>query len=322
MTVRLTIDRQAWRSHVDSTVAAYGTGLVPVVKGNGYGFGRAMLHGMVSDLVGPHALVAVGSAHEVADVPHDLTPVVLTPSLSAPSDTRPILTVGASEHVDALAGWHGRVIVKLASSMHRFGVARGRLAELLHEVQARGLEVVAFGLHLPLAGTDADRLGEIRGWLAHLPTTTPLWVSHLSPMSFGALRAEVGDRDVRIRVGTALWHGVPRGNFVRLTADVLQVAAVRAGDRVGYHAALAPSDGAVVTIGAGTSAGIAPLDTADAAHRSPFHFARQRLTLLEGPHMHASLVFVPSGQELPSVGDEVDVQRPLIATNVDEVRWH
>jgi hypothetical protein len=63
------------------------------------------------------------------------------------------------------------------------------------------------------------------------------------------------------------------------------------------------------------------LDTADRDLRSPFHFARQRLLLLEGPHMHSSLVFVPSGQPCPTVGDEVDVQRPVITTNADEVIW-
>ena len=181
--------------------------------------------------------------------------------------------------------------------------------------------MAALGVHLPLAGDDDARLGEIRSWLPHLPDAVPLWVSHLTPASFLRLRSEVTDREVRIRVGTALWHGVPRGDFLRLTADVLQVAHVQAGDRVGYHASIAPADGAVVTIGAGTAAGIAPLDTTDPARRSPFHFARQRLTLLEGPHMHASLVFVPAGQPCPAVGDEVDVQRPLVTTNPDEVRW-
>ena len=42
MTLRLTIDERAWRDHVD-TVRRAVDGLVPVVKGNGYGFGRATL---------------------------------------------------------------------------------------------------------------------------------------------------------------------------------------------------------------------------------------------------------------------------------------
>ena len=45
------------------------------------------------------------------------------------------------------------------------------------------------------------------------------------------------------------------------------------------------------------------------------------LPLLERPHMHSTLLVVPDGQPCPLVGDRVDVQRPLIATNVDEVEW-
>ena len=70
-------------------------------------------------------------------------------------------------------------------------------------------------------------------------------------------------------------------------------------------------------IGAGTAHGIHPLDDG----RSPFHFARRRLALLEPPHMHTSMVVVPDDEPAPKPGDIVDVQRPLIATSVDEVRW-
>ena len=33
------------------------------------------------------------------------------------------------------------------------------------------------------------------------------------------------------------------------------------------------------------------------------------------------MVFVPLGDPCPAVGDRVDVQRPLITTQVDEVEW-
>ena len=36
---------------------------------------------------------------------------------------------------------------------------------------------------------------------------------------------------------------------------------------------------------------------------------------------NTSMVFVPTGQECPGVGDRVDVQRPLISTAVDEWEW-
>ena len=37
--------------------------------------------------------------------------------------------------------------------------------------------------------------------------------------------------------------------------------------------------------------------------------------------MHTSMLFVPPGQAGPHVGDTVEVQRPLISSFVDEVRW-
>ncbi len=47
MALTLTVDRARWRAHIDAVRADY-AGLVPVVKGNGYGFGRTYL----SELVG------------------------------------------------------------------------------------------------------------------------------------------------------------------------------------------------------------------------------------------------------------------------------
>ena len=52
-------------------------------------------------------------------------------------------------------------------------------------------------------------------------------------------------------------------------------------------------------IGAGTAHGVHPLDDG----RSPFHFARRRLALLEPPHMHTSMVVVPAGEPGPEEGD-------------------
>ena len=119
MTVRLTVQRAAWEAHVGAVAAAV-DGLVPVVKGNGYGFGRATLHPVAAGLA---TRVCVGTVHELDHVAPGVTPVVLTPTLAAPPDDGPILTVGSPAHVDALAGWGGRVVVKLRSSMLRYGVA-------------------------------------------------------------------------------------------------------------------------------------------------------------------------------------------------------
>lgn len=318
MTVRLTVQREAWQAHVRATADAYGPGLIPVVKGNGYGFGRSVLV--------PHAArlashLGVGSAQELADLPDDLAPVVLTPTLDPPKHPRAIFTVDHPAHIAALAGRSNEVVLKLASSMRRYGVDPDGLATLTQQIADASLTVHAHALHLPLAGDDDQRLAEIESWLPHLAPEVPLWLSHLLPQSFRALQERHPDRTLRIRVGTRLWLGIPKGGFVHLSADVLHTRPVRAGEAVGYTLAPAPCDGTVVAIGAGSAHGVTPLDHADPARRSPFHFARERLALVEPPHMHTSLVVVPSGRPAPEVGDRVDLQRPLIYTDVDEVEW-
>jgi hypothetical protein len=102
---------------------------------------------------------------------------------------------------------------------------------------------------------------------------------------------------------------------------VLHTAPVRAGDTAGYFLTTVPADGTLLAIGAGSAHGVVPLVARDPDRRSPFHFARQRLQLLEPPHMHTSLVIVPGGQPCPRIGDRVDVQRPLTATAIDELEW-
>lgn len=331
MTVRLTVDERAWSAHVRAVATAEPT-VIPVVKGNGYGFGRATL---MPHAVAISAEVAVGTAYEATDVPRGTSAVVLTPTLRVPTDLPPraILTVGSIAHVDVLrgAGWQGSVVVKLASSMRRYGAvppgppevptasapeAATDLPTLLTACAAAGLDVVAAGIHLPLAGDDARRADEVLAWLPHLPDELPLWVSHLGDEALAAIRSATPERPVRLRAGTRLWHGDK--SMLHLGADVLDVRPIAAGTTAGYRATPAPVDGWLVLAGAGSAHGVAALDDG----RSPFHHARRRLALLETPHMHTSMLLVAAADgPPPATGDWLDLQRPLISTTVDEVRW-
>jgi alanine racemase len=304
VTVRLTVRTAIWRSQIARTVAAT-PGLVPVIKGNGYGFGRLRLAELAAEFC--HT-VAVGTIHELEGLPDSLTAVVLTPTLQAPATSDPVLTVGRREHLDALDGWRGRLIVKLASDLRRFGGP----SSLIGEARNRGHDVVGVAVHPPIAGTDVDRLGQICTAIADVDPAVPVWLSHLGR---DAYRSLPDDRSYRLRLGTSLWHGDK--SALHLTADVLDVRAVSAGTTAGYRQGVVSGDGHLVMIGAGTANGVTPHDDG----RSPFHFAGMRLALHEGPHMHTSMAFVPSGDPLPRVGEEVDLQRPLHMTAVDEYRW-
>ena len=146
-------------------------------------------------------------------------------------------------------------------------------------------------------------------------SASAVWVSHLGPDAYGALRARWPHWHLPLRLGTALWHGDK--STLHLGADVLDVHAVSAGSVAGYHRTRVIADGTLVVIGAGSSHGVTMLDDG----RSPFHFQRRRLALLERPHMHTSMVFVRTGEPCPAIGDVVDVQRPLTMVAVDELTW-
>lgn len=304
MTIRLSVDRTRWWAHVRS-VAERVDGLVPVVKGNGYGFGRAELAALATRL---SPILAVGTVHELDGLPAGVTPVVLTPTLAPPSTTEPVLTVGNQTHVDALRGWGGRVVVKLESSMHRYGGG----VDLVVAAQLAGLRTVGVAIHPPLAGTDMSHLDEVLGWLPHVDPSLDVWISHLS---IGRYEVLPDSHRYKLRLGTHLWHGDREA--LRLEADVLDVRPVRAGTTAGYRQTPVPVDGHLVMIGAGSASGVAPL----AGDLSPFHFSRRRLALVEAPHMHTSMVVVPAGDPCPAIGDWVDLQRPLTTTAVDELRW-
>lgn len=296
-----------WRSHI-AQVASGIDGLIPVVKGNGYGFGRIRLAELATEFCD---MVAVGTVHELDGLPGELTALVLTPTLSAPASTSPILTVGNEQHIGCLDGWQGRVTVKLTSDMYRFG----RATDLIDQARDAGLDVMSVSIHPSLVGTMADHRAQIVETIAGLPRTDanlPVWVSHLDHDTYTSLPP---DRPYGLRLGTALWHGDK--SALKLSADVLDVRSLTTANTAGYRLGPVTSDGHLVIIGAGTAHGIAALPDG----RSPFHFAQTRLTLHEPPHMHISMAFVPLGQPLPAIGDRVDVQRPLHMTAVDEYEW-
>jgi alanine racemase len=304
VTITLSVRTALWRANV-ARLASTIDGLVPVVKGNGYGFGRLALTALAAEFTDT---VAVGTVHELAGLPATITPVVLTPTLQAPPSTLPILTVGNTAHLDALAGWRGRVLVKLTSSMQRYGAT----PDLVETARARGLDVAGVSIHLPLDGSPGEHAGEITRRLGGIDSDLPVWVSHLDPDTYASLPST---HEYRLRLGTSLWIG--DRSLLQLSADVLDVRPVDAGTPAGYRQGVVPGQGHLVMIGAGTANGVTPLSDG----RSPFHFRRERLVLHEPPHMHTSMAFVPDGAPLPEIGARIDLQRPLTMTTVDIVEW-
>ncbi len=239
-----------WRSQI-ARMAAGVDGLVPVVKGNGYGFGRVRLAELAAELADT---IAVGNVHELSGLPSGPDVAVLTPvgaeALASPEVSAlvmhhdPILTVGSTDHVAALAdsGWSRRVVAKLESDMHRFGAG----IELVDAARQNGLDVVGVSIHPPTAGSDEDHVRQVTDLLPVVDPSLTVWVSHLSASGYASLP---DSHRYRLRVGTSLWHGDKTA--LHLSADVLDVRPVAAGTSAGYHQAEVPVDGRLVVIGAG-----------------------------------------------------------------------
>jgi alanine racemase len=141
-----------------------------------------------------------------------------------------------------------------------------------------------------------------------------VYVSHITAEQIGSLRSQFPNRTFVSRIGTALWLGDK--SMMKLTAEVLDVHAVEGGT-AGYRSTALPGSGHIVIVGAGSAHGVSEI----VGVGSPFHFAQQRVALVEPPYMHSSMLFVPEGQPVPRVGERVDVQQPLTRVSADTISW-
>ena len=307
-----------WRSHVDRVWSSY-DGIVPVVKGNGYGFGRPGLIGLSAQF-GAEEL-AVGTVHELGDIPLvGPSPIVLTPVLPADLDAmtiaaHTIFTVGSLADVATLSGRGNRVLIKVASSMRRYGVHPDEVATVAGAATAAGLQVHGYAIHLPLPQPAGSNALEITDLLEVVPNGTTAYLSHLSAGEMRTLAAMHPHKRLRARVGTELWIGDKA--HLKLVADVVDVRPIESGQSAGYRRWPADEDGHLVMVSAGSAHGVQALPDS----RSPFHFAQRRLGLHEPPHMHTSMCIVPLGSPLPTIGDRVDVQQPLTRVWPDRVQF-
>lgn len=341
----LHIEAERWRAAASALTARI-PDIVPVVKGNGYGFGLATL-GVEVERLGCDTL-AVGTMDE-APMVHDGfrgDVLVLTPWHPAidpePVDNdRLILTASSLETVRALSGHGRRVVVELLTSMQRFGLDEDAIAQAVPDIQRLGLE--GFALHLPIDQGELSRVAEISSWVStlrrhQLPTDT-LWVSHVSDAELATLHRRHPETRFRPRIGTDLWLG-DRGSY-RAKGTVLAAHPTRRGTRFGYRQRKAPGDGHLLVVGGGTSHGVAlsaPRSVTGVTPRlklagegalqaggralSPFYVAGKRRWFAEPPHMQVSMLWLPSGVNPPVVGSQLDVDVRMTTTTFDRVVLH
>ena len=346
MSLTLTVDGDRWRRHL-RTVADQTPGLVPVAKGNGYGFGLGRL-ARKADWLGADTL-AVGTYEELPEVAQrfDGDLLVLTPwrptASPVPDDLpgrRLIHTVSRLADLLALLDHDpdARVVLERMTSMLRHGMSTEELRSAAQLLERRPATVEGVAFHLPLAAGAhlTEVVGLVNDVVASGLTTRRLWVSHLTPRELASLRTSYADFEVRPRIGTDLWLG-DRGALT-VTATVLDVHEVERGDVFGYRGRTAPKAGHILVVSGGTAHGIG-LEAPTGDHsiraraatlarggldavgfvRSPFTVDGKQRLFAEPPHMQASMLFLPHGPRVPSVGDEIDVRVRYTATAFDAV---
>ncbi len=335
MSFDLHVDGARWRAAQDR-VRADLPGIVPVIKGNGYGFGRDLLCVEAHRLKVP--MIAVGTYTELVDAlaAFGQDVLVLEPFRDAIHGGLPDLrqhrvihTITTAEDLAALRDIEGkaRVVVEGLTSMNRFGMPLTSLPAFVDSARAEGVT-----LHLPL-GT--GHVAEIARFVEAVPGNRTWFLSHVSAAEARELTRRFPDREFRPRVGTALWLADPTSYDVR--AHVLDVRRVSKGEPAGYRQRPLPA-GHLVVVSGGTSHGVAMESPAaaattrtraiavtegvlEAAHRvrSPFTVAGMMPRFAEPPHMQCSLLALPEGVTPPQVGETVSVRMRLTTAYPDAV---
>lgn len=187
MTFDLHVDGPRWRAHNESVrdsvaaaVAPAGA-LVPVMKGNGYGFGNACLAREALRLGA--TTIAVGTVEEVPEVaqhsgqadilvlaPYELRDRQAAPAwaeaLDGPCRARLIATISTPDAlIDVARNESGprRIVLESLTSMRRFGLSDVEIATGLRDpavrqaVRDQRVRVEGLALHLPLSQPEARR---------------------------------------------------------------------------------------------------------------------------------------------------------------------
>jgi Alanine racemase, N-terminal domain len=349
MPLTLYVDGPAWRDQLRKTVAEQPE-IIPVVKGNGYGFGISRLARRCRWL-GVDTL-AVGTYAEVPEVldRFDGDVLVMEPyrdfldaGLTHPksSDRRVVHTIGRPADLTSLVTRsvvRPRIVVEALTSMGRHGLHADELAAMFAD--HAGATCEGLTLHLPLG---AGHVREVEHWLTVLSPVfgrsrpgLPVLLSHVTDTELIALRERHPGIRLRPRIGTGLWLDDLSALSVRATVNDRHP--VRHGDRIGYRQRRIGSDGWVLVLSGGTSHGIAleaPSPASTSRQRvvrlargglestgralSPFEIGGRRRWFIEPPHMQVSMVFVPDDVAVPEIGSEVPVNVRYTTTCVDRV---
>jgi alanine racemase len=297
MTFSLTVDSAKFRGHqvsVMNNYAAAGAELVPVIKGNGYGFGRRLLAQEASRL-GCNR-IAIGTVWELGQTLADFSGeiLVLEPFNSADESAvaqwqahlehnaaRIIVTVSNVDMAGVRSAGAKNIYLEGKTSLSRFGI-------LHHDMQSitnfNDLNVLGLSLHLPIVqpASKVDATTEISSafdgaTLSQTMTETWNWIvlyqelatksslpkhlslSHISEDQVKSLKRMMQsynfDLAIEVRVGTKLWLGEP--SALQAVGTVLQIHEITHKQTVGYQQTETGNNKRLIVVSGGTAHGVA-----------------------------------------------------------------
>ena len=297
MTFSLNVNAAKFRGHLVSVMNSYATSgaeLVPVIKGNGYGFGRDLLADEASRL-GCNR-IAIGTVWELGQALADFAGqiLVLEPfnSSDAPAvekwrqhlehnAARIIVTVSKVDLAAVRSAGAKDIYLEGKTSLSRFGI-------LPYDMQSISnfddLNVLGLSLHLPIvqAAHKVDATTEISSAfdgaaLSQSMTETWNWIvlyqemstkfslpkhlslSHVSEDQVKSLKKMVQsynfDLEIEVRVGTKLWLGEP--SALQATGTVLQIHEITHQQTVGYQQIATGTNKRLIVVSGGTAHGVA-----------------------------------------------------------------
>ena len=290
MTFTLSVDAVVLRKHLHATASNFadaGSSLTPVIKGNGYGFGRELL-AQESATLGAQK-ICVGTIWEVESVAeifpgliHVLEPISTVDSvainkwrevLTKYSD-RLLATINSVDTSGLVELGVRHVVIECLTSLHRFGLSPHNVAAALSSLSSE-INVNGFNIHLPIAEPTTNsfaftpgqafrhhnsRMQEVLGWinwLRDIVATTQVQlavsVSHVTTDDLKVIKKHASDVVLDVRSGTQLWLGA--SGALKVTGTVLEVHDIQATTHVGYSQTA--GKGKLVVVSGGTSHGVA-----------------------------------------------------------------
>ena len=338
MSLILHVDAEKWRTHLATVVANSQAQVVPVIKGNGYGFGIKVLAQEAKNLNLP--VVAVATIAEAQEVQSVFPGEILLLSPSAHSDSEKVIHTISPHSSIFSAKMPKKFVLELLSPIHRHGFSVSDLGNALDKYSKSG-KCEGIAIHLPI-----DQKTSAAEWIdRNLRSITErgidptefnnsIWVSHISENDLINLKKNWPQIIWKIRIGTKLWLG-DRG-ALKVKAEVLDLHAIQRPTRVGYRQYRVGRGWLVIASG-GTSHGVG-LEIATPKrdflsqvksltksflnlvgwNPSPFSWNGKKLEFAEAPHMHVSLLTL-KGKAAPEIGGEIDVDVRFTTTTFDQV---